>query len=102
MTFDEIRHDVRAFLIDQYFFGKEVQLNNTDSFMDRGLLDSTGILELVSFLENTYGFRIEDNELIPDNLDSVDAVTDFVARKCAGPLAAGQVAKEHGMQGLLA
>ena len=53
------------------------------SFMDAQLLDSTGFLELVQFLEETYGIKVEDQEMMPDNLDSLNAVAQFVSRKQA-------------------
>ena len=56
-------------------------LENADSFLDRGIVDSMGVLELVGFLEESYGITVEDQELIPDNLDSIDGVVRFVERK---------------------
>ena len=79
----QIQGKLRMFIVEQYLFGKDVELDSHDSFMDRALLDSTGILELVAFIENTYGIRVEDDELLPENLDSIAAVAGFVARKRA-------------------
>jgi acyl carrier protein len=72
---------IRKFVIDNYLFGEEGKLGNEDSFMETGIIDSTGILELVRFLESTYGIKVEDEELIPDNLDSVSKIVSFIQAK---------------------
>jgi acyl carrier protein len=72
---------IRKFVIDNYLFGEASKLGNDDSFMETGIIDSTGILELVRFLESTYGITVEDEELIPDNLDSVNKTVSFVQAK---------------------
>lgn len=74
---------IRAFVIDNYLFGEEGCLENDDSFMETGIIDSTGILELVRFLESTYGIKVADEELIPDNLDSVNKIVSFIHMKQA-------------------
>jgi acyl carrier protein len=56
-------------------------LANDDSFLDRGIVDSMGVLELVGFLEESYGIKVQDQELIPANLDSIDNVVKFLERK---------------------
>jgi len=73
--------DIREFIIANYLLGREDGLNNDASFMDEGIIDSTGILELVSHLEQTYGIVIPEEELTPDNLDSVDRIASYLARK---------------------
>lgn len=72
---------IRKFVIDNYLFGEEGKLGNEDSFMETSIIDSTGILELVRFLESTYGIKVEDEELIPDNLDSVHKIVSFIHAK---------------------
>jgi acyl carrier protein len=75
-------HDLRHFIIENFLFGKEDEpLTSSESLLDRGVIDSTGVLELVGFLEKTYGITIDDEELIPDNLDSIDRLVSFVSRK---------------------
>jgi acyl carrier protein len=86
MEAEHIQGELKTFIVEQYLFGKDVALDDHDSFMEHGLLDSTGILELVAFVENTYGLRLEDDELLPENLDSIAAVTAFVVRKRAALL----------------
>lgn len=81
---------VRKFVIDNYLFGEEGKLGNEDSFMETGMIDSTGILELIRFLESTYGIKVADEELIPDNLDSVNKIVSFIhAKQSASTLADG-------------
>lgn len=73
--------EVRQFVIENFLFGQDKNLNNTQSFLDSGIIDSTGVLELIGFLESHYGISIEDSELVPANLDSVERVAQFVEGK---------------------
>jgi acyl carrier protein len=57
------------------------QLSNQDSLLQKGILDSMGVLELVAFIEKRFGVKVEDDEMLPANLDSVNKVADFVSRK---------------------
>lgn len=72
---------IRTFVVENYLFGEESKLDNDDSFMESGIIDSTGILELVRFLEATFGIKIADEELIPDNLDSINKIVEFLRKK---------------------
>ena len=56
-------------------------LEDDDSFLEKGIIDSSGVLELVGFIESTFEIEIEDDELIPDNLDSVNKIISFVNKK---------------------
>jgi acyl carrier protein len=88
-----IRHDLRRFVTDNCLFGAtETPLADEESFLEGGIIDSTGVLELVAFLEQRYDIVIEDEELMPVNLDSIDRLTGFVERKLqakAAPAIAG-------------
>jgi acyl carrier protein len=65
-------------------FGQRApDLTGSDSLIERGVIDSTGVLELVAFLQSRYGITIEDNELVPDNLDTLDRIATFVQAKLA-------------------
>jgi acyl carrier protein len=75
---------VRHFIVQNFLFGDAERLEDDTSFMDKGIVDSTGILELVMFLEETYGIKIEDEELIPENLDSLINIARFLERKLSG------------------
>ena len=78
----QIEQELRQFVTDNFLFGqKDGQLSDDDSFLEKGLIDSTGVLELVAFLEQRYGIKIKDEELIPDNLDSVNRVARLVETK---------------------
>jgi acyl carrier protein len=77
-----MRQELHKFITENFMFGKEdLRLSDSDSLVETGLIDSTGILELMSFLEETYGIDIDDTELIPENLDSIDAIVRFVDLK---------------------
>jgi acyl carrier protein len=78
----DIETAVRAFIADNYLYREGVgAIADTDSFLARGIIDSMGILELVTFLESTFGISVADNEVMPDNLDSVAKVSAYVRRK---------------------
>jgi acyl carrier protein len=80
-----IQDEVRAFVIENFLFGQEGDsLRNDASLLDEGIIDSTGVLELLQFLEEKYGIAVEDRELVPANLDSVLQVASFVERKLNG------------------
>jgi acyl carrier protein len=73
--------EVREFIVQNFLYGDEGQLEGSTSFLNNGIVDSTGLLELVSFLEGKYGISINDDELIPANLDSLDNIKGLLARK---------------------
>ena len=75
---------VREFVVENFLFGDSSQLDENTSFLESGIIDSTGILELIQFLEETYDIKIEDEELIPENLDSLKDVALFLELKSAG------------------
>lgn len=75
---------VREFVVDNFLFGEEKGLANETSFLEKGIIDSTGILELVSFLEETYEIKVDDEELVPENLDSLANIDVFLRRKLNG------------------
>lgn len=76
-----IEQELRQFVTDNFPFGQVDELSNDDSFLDRGIVDSTGVLELVAFLEETYGITVEDAELVPANLDSINRLVRFLEGK---------------------
>ena len=77
-----IEEQVRKFIFENFLFGDDKnELSNDDSFLEKGIVDSTGVLELVSFVEETFGIQVEDEELIPENLDSVDNLSSYIRRK---------------------
>ncbi len=77
-----LERDVRRFLVENFPLGKDAaELSSTDSLLDAGVIDSTGVLELVGFLEDHFTISISDEELLPENLDSVDTIVRFLQRK---------------------
>lgn len=73
---------IRMFIFENFLFdAKEDDLQNDTSFLEQGIIDSTGVLELVDWLEEEFGITVEDEELVPENLDSVNLLSAYIARK---------------------
>ena len=72
---------VKAFIIENFLFGNADGLNDDTSFLEEGIIDSTGVLELITYLEEEYAINVEDEELIPENLDSLDNIAAFLTKK---------------------
>jgi len=72
---------VRDFVVSNFLFGDASSLQDDTSFLDSGIIDSTGILELITFLEQHFKIKVEPEETVPDNLDSVEKVAQFLVRK---------------------
>lgn len=77
----DTREKVRGFVVENFLFGQAGDLQDTTSFLDNGILDSTGVLELVAFLEETFSIKIDAEETLPDNLDSIELICAFLATK---------------------
>ncbi len=76
------RDQIRNFIIENFLFGESDNgFQDTDSLLERGIIDSTGVLELVAFLEETYGIQVEDEELLPENLDSIGNICQYLTGK---------------------
>ena len=78
---------IRQFILDNFYVSDPSELADDTSLVGTGLVDSTGILEVLAFLESEFGIRIADRETTPDNLESIERMAAFVARKlteCAG------------------
>jgi acyl carrier protein len=79
-----IENSIRKYILNNYLFTDDSSaLGNADSFLERGIIDSTGIMEVIFFLEQEFGVRVEDDEMVPENLDSVNSIVAFVGRKRA-------------------
>jgi acyl carrier protein len=72
---------IREFVITNFLFGNSNGIRDDTSFLGEGIIDSTGVLELVTFIEETFDIKIEDEELIPENLDSIDNLVVFLRKK---------------------
>lgn len=77
----DIERELHGFVISNFLYGQAIDLQPHASLLGSGLIDSTGVLELVAFLEERYAIKVEDEEVIPQNLDSVNNLTAYVARK---------------------
>lgn len=77
-----MREKIKKFISENFLFGKEPEgLTDDDSFLEKGIIDSTGVLELVAFIEETFGIKVADDELIPENLDSVNHLMHYISAK---------------------
>ena len=72
---------VREFIVQDFLFGRDNGFASSESFLESGMIDSTGILQLVAFLEQTFGIKVEDSELVPENLDSLDNIGRLLGSK---------------------
>lgn len=80
----DTREAVRNYIIENFLFGDAEPLRGDDiSLLDEGIMDSVGVMELVAFLEQDFGLSVADDELVPENLDSVSNLVAFIARKQA-------------------
>jgi acyl carrier protein len=78
---NEFKDTIRTFVVENFLFGNNENLEDNTSFLDEGIIDSTGILELVSYLEEEFSIIVEDEDLIPENLDSINNVTAYLQSK---------------------
>lgn len=77
----ETRRRVRQYILENLMFSDDPsQLPDDASLLDRGIIDSTGVLEVVMFIEESFGVKVHDGDLLPENFDSVARIADFVAR----------------------
>jgi len=77
----DVKGKIRIFIIENYLFGDAEGLKESTSFLDEGIIDSTGILELIDFISEEFSITVEDEELIPENLDSINNVAAFIGSK---------------------
>jgi acyl carrier protein len=78
----DIKARVRSFIVDNFIMGGDAgKFTDSDSFMAKHVIDSTGFLELVSFIEDTYRIVVDDDDMVPENLDSLDNIAAYVSRK---------------------
>ncbi len=83
---NQINTVIRKFIVENFLFGSsENGLEDSDSFLEKGIIDSTGILELIAYLEEKYGIEVKDEEIVPENLDCINSIVIFVGRKLNQP-----------------
>jgi len=80
---EDIKQRVRKYVLENFFVDGD--LKDDGSLLAHGVLDSTGVLELVFFLEQAFGIAVEDDEMLPENLDSLDAIDAYIRRKRVAP-----------------
>lgn len=79
---DRIEYAIRTFIAENFLYRDDTQgLESGQSLLAAGLMDSTGVLELIAFLEERFGFRIPDSDMLPENLDSIAGLVAYVARR---------------------
>ncbi len=79
---DALHDQIRNFILENYLFTNDASaLGLDDSLLGRGIVDSTGMLEIIFFIEEQLGVKVKDEEMIPDNLDGVNKIAAFVAGK---------------------
>ncbi len=81
MTSDHIRSKIRDFILKNFVFEGNENLSDDQSLLKSGVVDSTGVLELIAFVEEEFHVHIEDNELVADNFDTIDRVAACVTGK---------------------
>lgn len=84
-----MKKTIRHYIMENLLFTEDESiLQDSDSFLDGGIIDSTGVMEIILFIEETFGIKVNDDEMLPANLDSVDNLAAFVQRKQAQAVAA--------------
>lgn len=73
--------EIRDFVVTNFLYGKADGLSDHESLLEGGVIDSTGVLELVSFLQDRFTIQIDDDEIVPANLDSIDNLVHYISRK---------------------
>ncbi|MGO8950201.1 MAG: acyl carrier protein [Ktedonobacterales bacterium] len=81
---DLIGEQVRDFVRTNFLFSNTATVEDNTSLIEYGIIDETGALELVMFVEETYGFQVEESDLVPENFDTIASVSAYVARRLAG------------------
>ena len=78
----DIKGKIREFIVEKFLMGADSDLlKDNDSFLEQGIIDSTGVLELVDFIQDAFSIKVEDQELVPDNLDSLSKLEVFIQGK---------------------
>ena len=85
---NDIKDRVRQFVTSTFYLPDPAQVTDTVSFLDTGIVDSTGVLEIIAFIQSEFGVEVADDEILPENLDGVNRIADYVQRKQNGAAAA--------------
>ncbi len=77
-----MREEIKSFIVNNFMMGRNPEdLTDSDSLLDKGIIDSTGVLELVGFIEEKFNVQVQDEELVPENLDSVNNLITYIQKK---------------------
>lgn len=85
---EKIKQQITEFITTNFLFDDSTKLVQEDSLLETGVIDSTGVLELVAFIEETYGIKVEDEEIVPENLDSISNIASYITTKLSESKAA--------------
>jgi acyl carrier protein len=77
----ELQQQIRDFVATNFYVADPNSLEDRTSLLDQGIIDSTGVLEVIMFIETTFGVTVEDSEMLPENLDSIERIASYVGRK---------------------
>lgn len=77
----DVKQRVRDFVISNFYVADPASLGDDASLLEGGIIDSTGVLEVIGFIEEDFGIAVQDTEILPDNLDSIQRIANFVERK---------------------
>jgi acyl carrier protein len=81
-----LNQQIRDFVTSNFYVADPNSLEDRTSLLEQGIIDSTGVLEVIMFIESTFGVTVEDSEMLPENLDSIERIATFVARKASQPV----------------
>ena len=79
----DIKQAVRSYVEQNFLVGSETVIGDADSLLQLQIVDTTGFLELVNFIESNFGVKVGDDEMVPENLETIDNIDEFVRRKLA-------------------
>ena len=77
----ELKKQIRGFIASNFLIDPSIDLKDSDSLLELQIVDSTGFLELIHFVEDTFGIRLADEEMVPENMETIDNIANFVTRK---------------------
>lgn len=82
----DYKESVKNFIVENFLFGESDRIKDDTSFLDSAIIDSTGILELIAFLEETFDVSIDDQEMLPENFDSLNNISQYLSKKLSKQL----------------
>jgi acyl carrier protein len=83
MAGNQLNSEIREFILEKFPLARKQQLKDSDALLETGILDSLGVLDLVTFLEQQFSITVADDELVPENFQTVERIVAFVKRRTA-------------------